>query len=175
MMLRKCSVMPALAAAILSTGVIAPAQDAGAARPNIQWTKVPKQVLAFYYGWYGNADVSKRWVHWKNVDVAKKHIDESTHFPVMGAYDSHDPKIVDTHCRQAKEALLAEAGVKNAYVTPDDATFAWLASANDAVVRLDLAPGATGPFVGAIARYLVDGWVTRLSGAAFPLHRGRDE
>lgn len=26
-----------------------------------------------------------------------------------------------------------------------------------------------GGFVGAIARYLVDGWVTRLSGAAFPL------
>jgi hypothetical protein len=66
----------------------------------------PKQVLAFYYGWYGNPATSNHWLHWKNVDVAAKHINESTHFPVLGAYDSHDPKIVDAHCREAKEAGL---------------------------------------------------------------------
>jgi hypothetical protein len=76
---------------------------AGVARAQ---ASLPKQVLAFYYGWYGNPEISHRWVHWKNVDPVKKHIDESTHFPVLGAYDSHDPKIVDTHCRQAKEAGL---------------------------------------------------------------------
>jgi len=75
-------------------------------RSEIRWTKTPKQALAFYYGWYGNPETSKRWVHWKNVDVARKHIDESTHFPTLGPYDTHDPKIVDTHCRQAKEAGL---------------------------------------------------------------------
>ena len=67
---------------------------------------VPREVLAFYYGWYGNPEVSQRWYHWKNVDTAKKHIDESTHYPVLGPYDSHDPKIVETHCRQAAEAGL---------------------------------------------------------------------
>jgi glycoprotein endo-alpha-1,2-mannosidase len=76
------------------------------AAASAQWTSVPKEALAFYYGWYGNPDVSGSWIHWRNVDPAKKHIDESTHFPALGAYDTHDPKIVDTHCRQAKEAGL---------------------------------------------------------------------
>jgi len=80
----------------------APAQG----RQDVRWTKVPKQVLAFYYGWYGNPEVSKRWYHWKNVDLTCKHIDESTHFPLLGAYDSHDPRIVEDHCRRAREAGL---------------------------------------------------------------------
>src|SRR5215831_17802125 len=66
----------------------------------------PRQVLAFYYGWYGNPETSHRWVHWKNVDPTAHHIDESAHFPVLGAYDSHDPTVVDTHCRQARDAGL---------------------------------------------------------------------
>jgi len=88
----------------LMLGSFAAAQPAAADRSQIRWTRTPKQVLAFYYGWYGNPDISNRWVHWKNVDVAKRHIDESTHFPELGAYDSHDPKIVEAHCREAKEA-----------------------------------------------------------------------
>jgi hypothetical protein len=96
MRLNQRSVGPGLAAAVLfGMASIASAQ-----------ANLPKQVLAFYYGWYGNPEISKRWVHWKNVDPVKKHIGESTHFPVLGAYDSHDPRIVDTHCRQAKEAGL---------------------------------------------------------------------
>lgn len=84
MRLLQRNVMPALAAvAILSMAGMARAAEPAAGRPDIQWTKVPKQVLAFYYGWYGNPETSQRWVHWKNVDVAKKHIDESTHFPVL--------------------------------------------------------------------------------------------
>jgi hypothetical protein len=99
---RTCVVMgfSALSVALLS------AAPRTTSPSEVNWTNVPKQVLAFYYGWYGNPDVSQRWVHWKNVDTAKKHIDESTHYPVLGPYDSHDPKIVDTHCRQAKDVGL---------------------------------------------------------------------
>ena len=89
-----------------SFAVLAAAASIGAAGIARAQTTVPRQVLAFYYGWYGNPEISNRWVHWKNVDVARKHIDESTHFPALGAYDSHDPKVVDTHCRQAREAGL---------------------------------------------------------------------
>src|SRR5215472_16705433 len=67
---------------------------------------VTRQVLAFYYGWYGNPDVSQRWYHWKDADTTKKHIDESTHYPALGAYDSHDPKVIDTHLHEAKDAGL---------------------------------------------------------------------
>lgn len=97
---------PAAAVLVLcalgGVAALAPSRAATTDRSEIRWTNVPKQVLAFYYGWYGNPDVSKRWYHWKNVDAARKHIDESTHYPTLGPYDSHDPKIVDTHCRQAK-------------------------------------------------------------------------
>ena len=70
------------------------------------YAPVPKHVLAFYYGWYGNPQVSGRWLHWKDVDVVKKQIGSSTHYPVLGAYDSHDPQVVEQHCREAREAGL---------------------------------------------------------------------
>lgn len=73
-------------------------------RDEVKWTGVPKQVLAFYYGWYGNPTVSGRWVHWEKVDEAKKTIGSSSHYPSLGAYDSHDPKLVEQHCKWAKEA-----------------------------------------------------------------------
>jgi hypothetical protein len=91
---------------VLGIAVLGLAKDPATGRSEIRWTNVPKQVLAFYYGWYGNPAVSQSWHHWKNVDESKKHIDESTHYPVLGPYDSHDPKIVETHCRQAKDAGL---------------------------------------------------------------------
>ncbi len=65
---------------------------------------IPKKVLAFYYPWYGTPQTSGRWVHWKQVDAPRRRIANSTHFPVLGAYDSHDPAIVERHIRWAKQA-----------------------------------------------------------------------
>lgn len=75
-----------------------------AERAKVSWSNVPKKVLAFYYAWYGNPKVSGRWFHWENVDEARKQIGSSTHYPVLGPYDSHDPKVIEQHCRWAKEA-----------------------------------------------------------------------
>ena len=68
--------------------------------------EVPKQVLAFYYPWYGSQEYSGRWVHWQDVEPAKKAIGSSTNYPVIGAYDSTDPELIDRHMRQ-----MAEAGI----------------------------------------------------------------
>src|SRR6266516_2051367 len=68
---------------------------------------VPREVLAFYYGWYGNPAVSGRWVHWEKVNETDKRIGSSTHYPTLGPYDSHDPKLIEQHCRWAKEAGLS--------------------------------------------------------------------
>ena len=62
-----------------------------------------KQVLAFYYGWWGNPQISGKWVHWKGVDALNERIENSTHFPVFGDYDSHNPAVVD-HQMQATHA-----------------------------------------------------------------------
>ena len=63
-----------------------------------------KEVLAFYYGWYGNPEISGQWVHWKDVDPARRTIGEAAHFPVLGAYDSHDPMVIEQHVSEARRA-----------------------------------------------------------------------
>ncbi len=68
--------------------------------------EVPKQVLAFYYPWYGSPEHSGRWIHWSNVEPDKQAIASSTNYPVIGAYDSTDPELIDRHMRQ-----MAEVGI----------------------------------------------------------------
>jgi hypothetical protein len=71
----------------------------------IGWTAgIPREVLAFYYGWYGNPQVSQQWRHWKNVDPVAKRAENAADSPAYGAYDSHDPAVVD---RQAEAARAA--------------------------------------------------------------------
>ncbi len=68
---------------------------------------VSRKVLAFYYPWYGThkgPGGAGRTVHWGRIDAANKDIQASTHYPTLGAYDSHDPKLIDQHCQWAKHA-----------------------------------------------------------------------
>jgi glycoprotein endo-alpha-1,2-mannosidase len=68
---------------------------------------VEHRVMAFYYPWYGVPDGpggAGRTVHWGRIDAVNKNIQASTHYPQLDAYDSHDPKVIDQHCRWAKEA-----------------------------------------------------------------------
>ena len=68
-----------------------------------------RRVMAFYYPWYGTADGpggAGRTVHWGKIDTEAKDIAASTHYPAIGAYDSHDPKLIDYHCGLAKQAKV---------------------------------------------------------------------
>jgi hypothetical protein len=65
---------------------------------------VARHVLAFFYGWWGNPAISHSWVHWQNVDPAAEHIDNSTDFPEYGAYDSHDPALIERQVAVARAA-----------------------------------------------------------------------
>jgi glycoprotein endo-alpha-1,2-mannosidase len=49
---------------------------------------VPREVLAFYYPWYGPSQ------HWGKVDAARHDIEASRDYPIKGAYDSHDPTLI---------------------------------------------------------------------------------
>jgi glycoprotein endo-alpha-1,2-mannosidase len=71
-------------------------------RQAIQYEKVPRKVLAFYYTWYGRPENHGRWVHWENVKPEEHYIASSTHYPAKGAYDSYDPEIIDYHINLAK-------------------------------------------------------------------------
>jgi len=85
-------------------------------QPNIEGSRertsrevvtVPRKVMTFYYPWYGTADGpggAGHTVHWGHIDQTNKNIEASTHYPALGAYDSHDPNVIDQHCRWAKRA-----------------------------------------------------------------------
>jgi hypothetical protein len=65
--------------------------------------------MTFYYPWYGIPDGpggAGRTVHWGRIDKTNKDIAASTHYPELGPYDSHDPNLIDQHCRWAKGARI---------------------------------------------------------------------
>jgi glycoprotein endo-alpha-1,2-mannosidase len=77
--------------------------------PAQQPVPVNRRVMAFYYPWYGIPDGpggAGRTVHWGKIDAANHDIAASTHYPALGAYDSHDPKVIDQHCQWAKAAHI---------------------------------------------------------------------
>lgn len=73
-----------------------------AERRTRRYSRVPRKVLAFYYTWYGTPERHGQWVHWTNVQPEKHDIASSTHYPAKGAYDSHDPDLIDWHIGLAK-------------------------------------------------------------------------
>jgi len=105
-----------LLAVVVSAAVLAGADGASSldlealrARSRLAYCDVPRKVLAFYYPWYGTASGpggAGRTLHWGPIDAARKQIRASTHYPALGAYDSHDPKVIDRHCRWAVRAKL---------------------------------------------------------------------
>jgi len=67
-----------------------------------RYEEAPREVLAFYYTWYGRPENEGGWLHWGGEEPEARDIPESTHFPARGAYDSLDPAIVDDHIEEAK-------------------------------------------------------------------------
>ena len=65
-----------------------------------RYSNVPHEVLAFYYGWFGNPKNPA----WGRVDAAKHEIDNTARYPAKGAYSSHDPAIIEWQIDQAKAA-----------------------------------------------------------------------
>jgi len=75
-----------------------------ASRSEVTYANVPRQVLAFYYPWYGTPEFDRNWAHWGKPDFKKKDLPESLRYPVLGPYSCHDPKVVREHMRMMKEA-----------------------------------------------------------------------
>jgi glycoprotein endo-alpha-1,2-mannosidase len=92
-----CRYISAVILAAAAASLIAPS---GAGRA----AGVAPQVLAFYYGWYGNPQVSRQWRHWKNVDPVTKRAENAADWPAYGAYDSHDPAVVERQVEAARAA-----------------------------------------------------------------------
>lgn len=64
------------------------------------YSKVPHEVLAFYYGWFGNPKNPA----WGKVDATKHAIANIARFPAKGAYSSHDAAVIEWQIDEAKAA-----------------------------------------------------------------------
>ena len=71
-------------------------------RQERRYSHVPRQVLAFYYTWYGLQERHGKWVHWSDVKPEQHDIASATHYPAKGPYDSQDPGLIDSHIDMAK-------------------------------------------------------------------------
>lgn len=89
-------------------------------REKLDLDKVPKMVLAFYYAWYGNPNVTGKWIHWNhwimnvetgeiigrhdpNFIVSGRRDIGAAHYPLLGPYDSSDERVILTHLKWARE------------------------------------------------------------------------
>jgi hypothetical protein len=63
-----------------------------------------RQVLAFYYPWYGNPVTSGRWAHWRGPNGEAPRQSPTLNHPTLGFYDSHDPAVIARHVAEAKAA-----------------------------------------------------------------------
>jgi glycoprotein endo-alpha-1,2-mannosidase len=61
-----------------------------------------KEILAFYYGWYGTAQRSGQDIHWQGIDTAARTIANCPDYPQDGPYDSLDPAVIKRQVAQAK-------------------------------------------------------------------------
>lgn len=80
--------------------------DQWAGFPAVEGPEPSREVLAFYYAWYGNPDSDGRWIHWEGSNSSPPDTVASDFYPTLGAYSSSDPEVVAQHM-----AWLRQAGV----------------------------------------------------------------
>ncbi|KAL4233498.1 hypothetical protein ACF0H5_008179 [Mactra antiquata] len=93
------------------------------------------QVHTFYYPWYGNPELDGKYYHWNhphiphwNKNVAKQYPNYthrppddvgSNYYPLLGAYSSNDPEVIDLHMKMMRYAKIGVVVVS--WYPPNDA------------------------------------------------------
>lgn len=72
----------------------------------VQPAEDEKIVLAFYFPWYATQEFSGERRHWGAIDPQAQTIGRTAHYPLNGAYDSHDPQVVAWQMELARQAGL---------------------------------------------------------------------
>lgn len=82
------------------------AADPWAGFPAVEGPEPSRDVVAFYYAWYGTPDSDGQWIHWEGSGSTPPDTVASDFYPTLGAYSSSDPGVVAQHM-----AWLRQAGV----------------------------------------------------------------
>lgn len=69
-----------------------------------QGSDLSYKVAAFYYPWYGNPDTDGKWIHWPQNNHMPPDDIGSDYYPVLGAYSSNDPAVVEQHMKWLRQA-----------------------------------------------------------------------
>lgn len=95
----------ATGAMAVALAVLAPMASA---TPAPSFPQPSPQVVAFYYGWYGNPTFDGQWVHWGDDVNRTKPPDDisSDYYPELGAYSSRDPAVLRQHMAWLKRAKV---------------------------------------------------------------------
>lgn len=95
----------ALAAAALTLAAVTPMASA---TPAPGKPKASPQVVAFYYGWYGNPTFDGEWSHWSDeINGTRPPGDiSSDYYPTLGAYSSRDPAVLRQHMAWLNRARI---------------------------------------------------------------------
>jgi hypothetical protein len=67
-------------------------------------TRPKKEVLVFYYGWYGTKARAGADMHWSNPDTIHERIADAPNYPIGGPYDSLDRGVIARQMAQIKAA-----------------------------------------------------------------------
>jgi glycoprotein endo-alpha-1,2-mannosidase len=70
----------------------------------------PPEVVIFYYPWYETPQYDGQWRHWQERGHAPSLDIASDYYPLLGAYSSFDPEVVEQHMRwmlQAGASIVA--------------------------------------------------------------------
>jgi hypothetical protein len=62
------------------------------------------KVAAFYYPWYGTPNMDGQWAHWTSHNHLPPDDISSDYYPVLGAYSSNDPVVVEQHMQWLRQA-----------------------------------------------------------------------
>lgn len=79
---------------------------------------IRREVLAFYYPWFGTRSVSGAWRHWQAPDGTSHDQDPTVDHPVGGPYDSHDPAVLQRHANELVVAGIT--GILSSWTAPDE-------------------------------------------------------
>lgn len=97
-----CALLLILASASRAAG--APGGQPAHGDPPAPALPSPPLIAAFYYPWYGAPATDGGWLHWQQFGHAPPRDIASDFFPVLGAYSSNDPAVLEQHMRWLRRA-----------------------------------------------------------------------
>lgn len=92
----------------LAVAAMAPSASSSALPVQASASAPARNVVAFYYGWYGNPAFDGEWIHWNDARLGIRPPGDisSDYYPTLGAYSSRDPAVLRQHMRWLRQARV---------------------------------------------------------------------